>query len=334
MSRVKVRFVVMISWANRGPAHAKANIMAAQVISFQDKSMHNLTRRQLLAFLAAISLEARQSVARMSVEGYIFQQYAARQKKSLGAVLDEVFSMAHSAGFHNIEIDQAFFTPELKERTLALLRAKQLKMPSVYVGGAMHTEDGAKATTAKALNIARICQPFGCVAVVNNPEPKPADAQKTDAELKLQAKALNTLGRFLKDDGLELRVHHHTPELVNNAREWRHILHNTNPEYVELCLDLDWVHQGGLQPLDLLHEAGTRVHELHLRNSKDKLWLEDLEDGDIDYREIAAYLKKQSLKPLLVVELAYRDNTPVTRPLADDLRLSRIYAEKVFGLHA
>jgi inosose dehydratase len=172
------------------------------------------------------------------------------------------------------------------------------------------------------------------VAVVNNPEPKPAGAQKTDAELTLQAKGLNTLGRFLKDDGLELRVHHHTPELVDNAREWRHILHNTDPEYVALCLDLDWVEQGGFKPLDLLREAGTRVHEIHLRNSKDKLWLEDLEDGDIDYREIADYLKKASLKPLLVVELAYRDNTLVTRPLAEDLRLSRMYAEKVFGVRA
>jgi inosose dehydratase len=288
----------------------------------------------MLAFLAASPFHAHQSAQKVSVEGYIFQQYAARQKKSLGAVLDEVFTMAHTAGFHNIEINQGFFTPDLRDRTQALLRAKQLRMPSVYVGGVMHTTEGAEATTAKALNIARICQPFGCIAVVNNPEPKPASVQKTDAELKIQAKALNTLGRFLKDDGLELRVHHHTPELVNNAREWRHILHNTDAEYVKLCLDLDWIHQGGMQPLDLLREAGARVHELHLRNSKDKLWLEDLEDGDIDYREIAAYLKQQSLKPLLVVELAYRDNTVITRPLAEDLRLSRIYAEKVFGVHA
>jgi inosose dehydratase len=301
---------------------------------FQDKSMQNPTRRQALALLAATSIHARPSAARLSVEGYIFQQYAAREKKKLGDVLAEVFTMARTAAFHNIEINHAFFAAELHERTLALLHAQQWKMPSVYVGGAMHTKEAAEATTARALNIARTCQPFGCVAVVNNPDPKPDAAQKTAAELTFQAKALNTLGRFLKDDGLELRVHHHTPELVDNAREWRHILHNTDPAYVALCLDLDWVHQGGLQPLDLLREAGSRVHELHLRNAKDKLWLEDLEEGDIDYPEIAAYLKQQSLKPLLVVELAYRDNTVVTRPLTDDLRLSRLYAEKVFGVHA
>jgi inosose dehydratase len=103
---------------------------------------------------------------------------------------------------------------------------------------------------------------------------------------------------------------------------------------VALCLDLDWLHQGGFSPLDLLREAGNRVHEIHVRNSRDKLWLESFDDGDLDYREIAAWLNHHALKPLIVVELAYRANTVVTRPLAEDLRLSRLYAEHIFGVRA
>jgi hypothetical protein len=34
----------------------------------------------------------------------------------------------------------------------------------------------------------------------------------------------------------------------------------------------------------------------------------------------------------LVVELAYEKDTVITRSLEEDLRLSRIYTEKVFGL--
>jgi inosose dehydratase len=294
----------------------------------------NATRRQALVSMAGTLLFARSTGSRMSVEGYIFQQYAVRQKKQLGDVLDEVFGMAHAAGFHNIEINQGFFTPELRERTLNRLKENQLKMPSVYVGGAMHTRDAEAATTARALEIGELCKPFGCVAIVNNPDPKPAGAQKTDEELTVQASALNDLGQILRHNGFELRVHHHTPELVENAHEWRHILHNTDPRYVTLCLDLDWVQQGGLKPLDLLREAGARVREIHVRNAKDKLWLEALEDGDIDYREIAAFMKQERLKPLVVVELAYRENTAISRPLGEDLRLSRIYAEQVFGLRA
>jgi inosose dehydratase len=293
----------------------------------------NITRRQAL-FAMATAAFARSSSSRMAVEGFIFEQYALRQKKPLGDVLSEVFGMAHAAGFHNIEINQNFFTPELRERTSALLKANQLSMPSVYVGGAMHTRDDAAATTARALEMAVLCKPFGCVAVVNNPNPKPAGARKTDQELTVQASALNDLGTVLRDNHFELRIHHHTLELLENAREWRHILNHTDPKLVSLCLDLDWVHQGGFKPLDLMREAGKRVHEIHVRNTKDKLWLEDVEDGDINYPEIAAFMKKEKLNPLVVVELAYRDNTVVTRPLMEDLRLSRVYAERVFGVRA
>jgi hypothetical protein len=68
-----------------------------------------------------------------------------------------------------------------------------------------------------------------------------------------------------------------------------------------------------------------------VRSAKNKLWLEDVEDSDIDYRQVAAYLKRAKLDPLVVVELAYRANTIVTRPLQEDLRLSRVYTERVFG---
>lgn len=293
-----------------------------------------MTRREALLMMTAPLMLGRSAGSRMSVEGYIFQQYAARQKKPLGDVLEEVLGMAHSAGFHNIELNNGFFTPDIRDRAIVLLKTNRLMMPSVYVGGAMHTLDEAAATEALALDIALLCKPFGCVAVVNNPSPKPGGVQKTDHELSIQASTLNDMGQILKRNGFELRVHHHTPELVDNAREWRHILHNTNPKYVSLCLDLDWVHQGGLKPLDLLTEAGPRVKEIHVRNAKDKLWLEDLEDGDIDYREVATFLKHEKIKPLVVVELAYRDNTIITRPLGEDLRLSRIYAEQMFGISA
>ena len=61
-----------------------------------------MTRRDALLTLTTPLLFARSSNSRMSVEAYIFQQYAARKKKSLADVLEEVFGMAHSAGFHNI----------------------------------------------------------------------------------------------------------------------------------------------------------------------------------------------------------------------------------------
>lgn len=291
-----------------------------------------LTRREaLIAAAATIATAAENRRSRLSVEAYIFQQYASRQKKPLSGVIDEVFPFARNAGFTNIELNQEFFTAGLRERVLELLRANHLSMPSVYVGGTMHEPKLADAAIEKALEIAALCRPFGCTAVVTNPAPKPAGAAKSDDELRIEADSLNRMGQALLENGYQLRVHHHSPEMMNNAREWRYLLNHTNPRFASLCIDVDWVHQGGQNPLVLLREAGARVAEIHIRNSKEKLWLESVEDGDIDYRQIAAYFSKAGIYPLIVVELAYRENTVVTRSLVDDLKRSRLYTENVFA---
>ena len=289
-------------------------------------------RELLLAAAGSVLASAAVPKSELSVEGYIFMQYAQSLKKSLADVIPEVLPMARAAGFNNIELNQAFFQPpDLRDRTLALLRQQGLRMPSVYVGGSMHEKDAADKTIARALEIGGLCAPFGCKGIVNNPDPKPQDQPKTDAELAVEADSLNRMGRALSQAGLALRVHHHTPQLENNAREWRYILHNTDPKLVHICVDVDWAYQGRFDPLTFLEEVGDRLQELHVRSAKNKLWLEDLEDSDIDYYKVAGYLKKHGLRPLVVVELAYRPATTITRPLAEDLRVSRVYAEKVFG---
>lgn len=116
--------------------------------------------------------------------------------------------------------------------------------------------------------------------------------------------------------------------MVSQAREFRSTLHTTN---AAVCLDLDWVYQGGMDPYELLREAGPRVTEVHLRNSKEKLWLESFGEGDVDYLRLAAQMKQRHQQPLLVVELAWRENTAMTRGLQQNLTQSRYYAERVFG---
>ena len=298
----------------------------------------NLTRREMLFASAAAFLpfpaEAEGQSSRLSVEGYIWQQYMAGKGKKLGDGLDEIFAMARSAGFHNVELNTGFLTADLRDRVLDLIQSNGLSMPSVYVGGAMHDERLADATTAHSLEIARLCKKVGCRAIVGDPSPKQGGVEKTDAELAIQAAMLDKLGKALAAEGFQFWVHNHDAEMVNDAREWWSTLNHTDPNYVSMCIDLDWVHQGDQDPMALLQAAGKRAACLHLRNSKQKLWLESLGDGDIDYRNVAAYLKSARLKPLLMVELAYRPDTVITRPLEEDLRLSRIYAEEIFKVKA
>jgi inosose dehydratase len=167
---------------------------------------------------------------------------------------------------------------------------------------------------------------------VTNPSPKPHGERKTDAELGLQARNLNRLGAELHKQGVHLMVHHHTPELVDNAREWRFQLQHTDPQLVSCCVDVDWAVRGGQEPLAFLREVGKRLASLHLRNDQQGVWMEEFGAGDIVYSKITDYLKEIGFSGYLVVELAYEKSTKITRSLEEDLRLSRLYAEKVFGL--
>jgi inosose dehydratase len=270
----------------------------------------------------------------MAVEGYIFQQQAQSLKRPLRDVIGQLLPMARAAGFKNIELNPAFFAPDMRERLFSILRSQSLRMPSLYVGGSMHEKSGADGTIATALELGNLCVPFGCKAIVNNPDPKAGGVSKTEAELAVEAESLNRMGRTLAQHGFDLRVHHHTPQLAENAREWRYILQHTNPEYVHICVDVDWAYESGFEPIPFLRDVGERLREIHVRSARNKIWLEDLEDSDIDYRKVAAYLREERLAPLIVVELAYRPNTIITRSLEEDLSRSRIYAERIFGVDA
>src|SRR3954468_2960702 len=241
-----------------------------------------MTRRLFLAAVASAN-PASPLKSMMGVEGYIFQQHAQSLKQPLDAVMPNALRMVRAAGFRNIELNTVFLLPAGRARTLALVRSYGLRMPSLYVGGAMHEKDQADQTISRALEYGDVCRPFGCAAIVNNPDPKPNDVPKTDAELPVHAESLNRMGRRLAGNGFQLRVHHHTPQLENDAREWRHILQHTDPEYVHICVDVDWAYEGGFEPISFLREAGSRLREIHVRSARNKVWLEGLEDSGIYY---------------------------------------------------
>ncbi len=299
-------------------------------------ALMGLSRREVVAALAAAGVGADAArgakTSRLSLEGYIWQNMANRAKRPLAEMMEELFASAPFGGFVNIELNHGFFTAALRERTLALTRRHKLRMPSAYVGGAMHERGLAEATTARALEIGGLCREFGCTAIVNNPDPKPKDGQKTDAELAVQAAELNKLGRRLAEEGFQLRIHHHRTEMLENGWEWRHILRNTEAKYVSLCIDIEHAHRAGMDPNALLREAGARVTEIHLRNKKGDAPLQAFEPGDIDHAAIAKTLREVKIRPLVVVELAYHDDTLITRSFNENVRVSREYAERVFGL--
>jgi inosose dehydratase len=245
-----------------------------------------------------------------------------------------VIASLADAGYHTLELTSAFFTPDLAPRTLDLLGRRRLKLAVVYNGGDMHESRAAGRTIDDTLALVERVRSARIAAVCFNANPKRNRDRKTDAELETQTRSISDLGRRLHEKGLRLLIHEHAPELAENGREWRHMLRGTDPRHVGICLDVHWVLRGGLDPMTLLEEAGPRLGSLHLRNSRDGVWLEELTDGEVDYAKVAAYLRKNGFQGWLVVELAWEGATRITRGLTENLRRSRQSAERQFQIRA
>lgn len=298
-----------------------------------------MTRRHWMTLAAASPLAAAKTkpkgqgyAPRIACACYVFEQdYAKRNQKTIDHV-DAVFATFKQAGYRAVELMSGYFPAGGSDRTLALLDQHGLIMPICYIGGPMH-DDRWQSTVDAAQALAARVKPHKHVEAISfNCDPKPDHASKTDAELQVEATALDRLGAALGREGLRLLVHQHAPEMADHSREWRYFVNNTTAKNVGLCLDTHWVYRGGDDVMQILGEAGPRLGDMHLRNSRGGVWLEELADGDIDYSAVAVELKKLKYRGWLSVELAWDANTQFTRDLGENLRRSREYAERVFGV--
>lgn len=268
----------------------------------------------------------------LAVESYIWIQRFQARHQSLAEGVAEMCRGFRYAGFEQVELDADFLTADLRAAMLDEFKKNKLQLLSVYAGSTMHTSGEAEQSIADIVTLAQALASTGFQAIVTDPSPRSDHQPKSTAELSLQARSLNRLGEQLRKLGIRLMMHHHTPELADHAREWRYELAHTDPDLVLCVVDVDWAFRGGQKPLAFIEACGKRLASLHLRNDRNGVWMEDFGPGEIDYQPIAQYLHQINYQGYIVVELAYEKATMVTRPLVVDLRLSRLYAEKVFGV--
>lgn len=260
---------------------------------------------------------------------YGWSQYYQRMNKNVNEHLDEVLSALHECSYDYLEGFLDSGTPENNLRFADRLRAKGLQPVCLYTGGRLHEAATADKVVARLLTAAKACQKAGFTVIDCNPDP--IGRRKTDAELKTQVAALNALGRGLHDLGLKLGIHNHTPAMADGAREFHYDLRHTDPDVVGLNYDVHWVFRGGIKPPEVLKEYGSRIVSWHLRQSRNGVWWEILDSGDVDYAPLAKFARERHLTAPLTVELALEKGTIITRDVVENHRLSREWVRKVFG---
>ncbi|MCX6901945.1 MAG: TIM barrel protein [Verrucomicrobia bacterium] len=254
-------------------------------------------------------------------------QYYARDKKPFN--LDEVIAALGDSGYDYLEYNLDAGKPENNAAFAAKLRAKGMRPVSLYTGGAFHDAAKAGETVKRLLAACKVCKEAGFEVISCNANP--IGREKTDEELKTQVAALIDFGKGLNEMGLKLGIHHHMPEMANHAREFHYVFRNSPPDVVGFCYDVHWVWKGGLAPADALEEYGPRVVTWHIRQSRDKVWWEDLDTGDVDYEAISKYAREHNLARRFTVELALEGATKITRSAVENHRRSLEYVKKVFG---
>jgi inosose dehydratase len=290
-----------------------------------------ISRREFLAGAAAAGvMRAARYQPKLMLQPYVWTQVFQKEKIPLGDGLERMFAASRRAGYSRIELMDAFLTPELRSRTADLAQQYDFEVPVVYQGGTFHEPEAAERSIAGILTTADSARDLHTEWINTNCNPKKGRERKSDSELATEARYLNRLGQHLKERGMRLMLHEHDPDMADGAREWRSNLHHTDPKLLWFCVDTHWVYRGKQDPMELLDEAGRRIASLHVRNSINGVWSESFGDGDVDYRAVASFLQGIGYQGLIAVELAYENGTNPTRPLEEDLRISREYAEKIF----
>jgi hypothetical protein len=63
----------------------------------------------------------------LAVHSYIWLQQMSARKRPLAEGLEDVFATAAAAGFKNMELMSSFLEPDIREKSLSLLRKNGLK---------------------------------------------------------------------------------------------------------------------------------------------------------------------------------------------------------------
>lgn len=271
----------------------------------------------------------------IACNSYTWNTFYGREKKTWMADPDASLTDFVASGLTSYEPSMTSVTDAAK--LAPYLKKYKLDMRSIYVNSELHDPAEAQKSIATAVSIAEAVKPLGTRIVVTNPNPLKwgSPDNKTDAQLMEQAKNLDRLGAELRQRGLTLAYHTHDPEFRAGAREFYHMMLNTDPKNVAFCLDSHWIYRGAgnsqVALFDVVKLFGKRIVELHIRQSKEGIWQETFTDGDIDYRRLARELKAMNVRPHLVLEQCIEAKSPNTMGGVEAHKQDLAYAREIFA---
>lgn len=230
-----------------------------------------------------------------------------RQAKDLGGVLREVASL----GYAGVEMG-----PGPLER---LENPKELFASNGLVLAALHVGAGDMRIAETCLQLLRRCDAhyllFSGAGGRGN----------TEKEYRENSKFMRAVAE--KSRGLDIRVcyHNHYQEIADGAKGIKIICSEVEPELLSLCVDTFWVQYAGASPVQFLKENLDRVSYLHLKDLKEKEFVE-LGQGVVDFPGVFKAIEGKK------VEWAVVEQDRTKRTPKESMQISRLYLKDKLGL--
>ena len=281
------------------------------------------------------NVKSAQPRGHVASNAYSWYTYFSREGRDFHRDLNASLKAVRQSGSDGLE--PLLETAEDAKRMGEALRSNGLEMRSAYVNTTLHREDAVGPSIRSVMEIAREARKYGTRIIVTNPVPLRWGGMedKSDSELRTQARALNDLGRELKTLGMVLAYHNHDSELRQAARELHHMMVGTDPKYVKLCLDVHWIYRGSgnseVALRDFVRLYVRRIVEVHVRQSQGGTWSEVFGGGDIDSIPIVETLKAARVRAHIVVEQAVEAGTPHTMDAETAMRRSIEQVRSLFA---
>ena len=256
--------------------------------------------------------------------------YAATQPRyDIYPILDRIFEDMAAAGLDGIELMHTAFRPDgAVERIAELSRQHSLPVLGTSFGGNMWDRNAHKAILEEAeLVVTRLARVGGRTlgtSVGATP------ALKTPDQLDAQAELLREITALCTTHGVVLNLHNHTYEVKDGLHDLLGTLARL-PD-ARLGPDLNWLLRGGVDPAGFIRRFGKQIVFLHLRDQKaDGTWPEALGEGAMDHAAIGKALREVGFAGDAVIELAHERGFTPTRPLRENLKLSREFVRNTLG---
>jgi sugar phosphate isomerase/epimerase len=119
---------------------------------------------------------------------------------------------------------------------------------------------------------------------------------------KTFVKELNRLGKICTDSGMRLAYHNHDFEfeVIDGTVPFDIILVESDPDLIDLEIDLFWTIKGGHKPTEYFDEYPGRFKLCHVKDMASDGSMVDVGAGEIDFKAIFAEADKAGLEHFIV----------------------------------